>query len=79
MRRIIARSVVFAISAVLFAVAAVQIWLGYALGGRTGHQKRIFLNEEPLKFWMIVGLNLALAIVVFVWGLAMSRGQKEKK
>lgn len=69
----------FTTSAVLFAVAVVQIWLGYALGGRTGHQRRIYINEEPLKFWIIVGLNLALAIAIFIWGLALSRGRKEKQ
>lgn len=78
-KEIISKIVVFGLSFLMFAVAAIQILLGFALGGRTGHQKRIYMTDEPTKFWTIVAIPVVLGVVVFVWGLLLVFWKGEKK
>ncbi len=78
MKAILSKIMVFGASLLLFAIAGLQVFLGFAFGGRSGHQQRIYLAEEPTKFWTIVGLTFAFGLIAFLWGvlLVFWRGKK---
>ncbi|HQU84963.1 MAG TPA: hypothetical protein PKY59_17620 [Pyrinomonadaceae bacterium] len=69
--------VTFGLSILMFGIAVLQIFLGYALAGKSGHQKRIYMSEEPTKFWVIVAIPIFIGTISFVVGLvSVFRGRK---
>ena len=71
--------VVFGLAFLMFAIAAIQVLLGFAVSGRTGHQKRIYMTDEPTKFWTIVAIPLVIGGLVFIWGLLLVFWKGEKR
>ncbi|MBS1793425.1 MAG: hypothetical protein JSS81_06200 [Acidobacteria bacterium] len=78
MKPLRSKIIAFGLALLLFALAAVQVLTGAAFGGRTGHQTRIYLAEQPVKFWTIVGLTTLAGLCAFGWGLRLVL-RREKK
>lgn len=69
MKEIVPKIFSFGLSFLMFGIAALQIILGYALFGKTGHQKRIHISDEPTKFWIIVGIPIIIGSVFLIMGI----------
>ena len=69
MKEIAPKIFTFGLSFLMFGIAVLQIILGYTLFGKTGHQKRIYMSDEPTKFWLIVGIPIVIGILAFVLGI----------
>jgi len=79
MSSIVSKLFIFGFSFLMFGVAAVQIFLGYTLTGRTGHQKRISMTDDPAKFWAIVALPLIFGILAFALGVVSLIASRRKR
>lgn len=77
MKEFFPKMFVFGISFLMFLIAGLQIFLGYALAGKSGHQKRIYMTDEPTKFWTIVAIPIIIGAIMFVFGVfSVVRGRK---
>lgn len=78
MRKVLPQIITFGLSFLMFGIAALQIFLGYALAGRSGHQKRISMTDEPTKFWTIVAIPIVIGAIAFLWGILLSINKKHQ-
>ncbi len=69
MKDIVPKIFTFGLSFLMFGIAVLQIILGYILFGKTGHQKRIYMSDEPTKFWLIVAIPIVIGILAFILGI----------
>ena len=69
MKAVISNLVTFGLSFLMFGIAALQIFLGYTISGKSGHKKKVFMEDEPTKFWTIVSLPIIAGVIVFVVGI----------
>ncbi len=79
MKEILPKIIVFGLSLLMFGIAILHIFLGYIAIGKTGHQKRIYMADEPAKFWTIVAIPLIIGAIAFIWGLLLMFRQGEKR
>lgn len=69
MKAILPNLFTFGLSFLMFGIAALQIFLGYTVSGKSGHKKKVFMEDEPTKFWTIVSLPIIVGVIVFVVGI----------
>lgn len=59
----------FGLSFLMFGIAGLQIFPGYTLSGKRGHQQKVFMDDEPTKFWTIVSIWIIFGAIVLVVGV----------
>jgi NADH:ubiquinone oxidoreductase subunit 5 (subunit L)/multisubunit Na+/H+ antiporter MnhA subunit len=69
MKEILPNLFTFGLSLLMFGIAALQIFLGYTVSGKSGHKKKIFMEEEPIKFWTIVSLPIIVGLIAVLVGI----------
>jgi len=69
MKSIFPKIMIFGLSFLMFGIVALQIFLGYVQTGRTGHQQRIYMLDEPVKFWAIAAMPIIIGAIAFIWGI----------
>lgn len=79
MKSLLPTIIVFGISLLMFTVAAVQILLGYTLTGKSGNQRKIYMTDEPAKFWIIVSIPIVIGAAALIWSLLLMFGRGEKR
>ncbi|PZU97776.1 MAG: hypothetical protein DCE90_06770 [Pseudanabaena sp.] len=77
MKGVLSRIIIFGISFLFFTIGFIQIHFGYVLSGRTGNQQRIYMLDDPKKFWAITSIPIAVASLLFLYGVILLI-QKEK-
>lgn len=60
--------IAFLLAGLMYAIAAVEIVTGVAVGGRAGHQQRIGMHEQPVKFWTIVAIPVVIGTLALLAG-----------
>lgn len=69
MKAIFSKLFTFGLSFLMFAIAGLQIFLGYTLSGKGKHKEKVFMEDEPTKFWTIVSLWMIVGVIVFTVGM----------
>ncbi|HRH40167.1 MAG TPA: hypothetical protein PKY82_00890 [Pyrinomonadaceae bacterium] len=69
MKEIFPKLITFGLSFLMFGLAILQIFLGYTLSGKRGHQQKVFMDDEPTKFWTIVSIWIIVGAIVLVVGV----------
>lgn len=69
MKEILPNLFTFGLSFLMFGIAALQISLGYTLSGKGSHKYKVYMADEPTKFWTIVSLPIIVGVIVLIVGI----------
>jgi hypothetical protein len=78
MKSILPKIIIFGISILFFTIGFIQIHFGYVLSGRTGNQQKIYMLDDPKKFWAIASIQLIIGLITFFYGVLYVRQEKVK-
>jgi hypothetical protein len=78
MKNLLSKVIIFGISILFFTIGYIQIHLGYVQSGKTGNQQKIYMIDDPKKFWAIASLPLIIGSITFFCGVLSIRQEKVK-